>query len=162
MSAGSVPPEAVREDLFHVVSQLLLVCWHLWRSLNAGAMGTTDRRQTRQERGHTPAFLGSWIVISVLQTVVCSLAGGQPAGLWAAWRHPRGSSLGKSASGKTTNTSAGPPSLAPGGWCLLPTASMSESASLRAQSPPRPCIPPAFHSGNATFPGCLQSPLELT
>ena len=110
-------------------------------------------RQTCQECSCSPAFWGSWLVISVLQTVACSLAGRQLAGLWVVWKRPQGSSLGKSVSVKTTSISVGLPSSAPGGWCLLPTASTSESTSLWAQSPPCTCVPSSFRSGDSATLG---------
>lgn len=92
--------------------------------------------------------------ICVLQTAVYSLAGRQRAGSWAAWKRPPGSSRGKSAFEKTTNTSVGLLSLGPGGWCLRPTASTGE-----------PCIPwcrPPSHSGSTAFPGVLRATSELS
>lgn len=134
----------MRETLFHVVSQNLVLCW--FRSLTFGCGDRGDERLETDVPGWplcncNPAFWGSWLVISVLQTVACSLAGRQLAGLWVVWKRPQGSSLGKSASVKTTSTSVGPPSSAPGGWCPLPTASTSESTSLQAQSPPVSHLP---------------------
>ena len=142
--AGPVPSEAMRETLFHVISQNLVLCW--FRSLTFGCGDRGDERLETDVPGWplcncNPAFWGSWLVISVLQTVACSLAGRQLAGLWVVWKRPQGSSLGKSASVKTTSTSVGPPSSAPGGWCPLPTASTSESTSLQAQSPPVSHLP---------------------
>lgn len=110
--------------------------------------GMRDSAWTCWEHGHGPAFWGSWLMTSVLQTAVYSLAGKRPAGSWAAWKRPPGSSRGKSAFEKTMNTSVGLPSSGPSGWCLQPTASTSEPHTPRSHLP--------SHSGSATFPGSTE------